>query len=182
MVVIIVLSFQCEELFFSTSWKKSLVVMNYLSFLLFVWESLSPLNFYRQLWQVKSSGWQFLFFFFSFSTLDTSSHSLPWMKGLTTGVSMAVEVCDASQAGGVQVHSWRSEQKLTFRPVTRDRADCWKPRGICGDPGCQHGRPWLQVSLDAHAAVKARNGADSMDVHRLVPCTCAATEAGAGHW
>lgn len=54
------------------------------------------------------------------------------MKGLTTGVSMAVEICDASQAGGVQVHSWRSKQKLRFRPVTRDRLNAESPEASEG--------------------------------------------------
>lgn len=94
-----------------------------------------------------------------------------------------VEVCDVSQAGGVQAHTWRSEQELRFRPVMRQG---WKPKAQrpLGGLDCQHGHPWLQVLLSAHAAVKAGNGgqAESVDVHRLAPCSWAATEAEVGHW
>lgn len=94
-------------------------------------KSISPLFLWTTL--AGKVFWLAVFvFFFSFSTLDTSSHSLPWMKGLTTGVSMAVEICDASQAGGVQVHSWRSKQKLRFRPVTRDRLNAESPEASEG--------------------------------------------------
>lgn len=57
----------------------------------------------------------------------------------------AVEACDWSQTGGLQVHSWKTSYMKTqwCRLVLGVRAG-FGPVGNCGCPCCQHAFPWLQ--------------------------------------